>query len=218
MTEDNKKPTIAICIPHAGSVSMTFATDTLARLTSKSDSFDKLILTQRGYNVAASRNKMAKCAINEYKVDYVMFLDSDQVFRDIEPNKAIELLLDAREPFVSGITRVKISENWYLSAWYRMPGSKWSSLANLSTGIIEADAVGAFCCLVKREVFENIQEPYFHTDSEIGEDFYFCDKVQQAGYRILVRQDVRLDHLGELTLGIDGTIRQADLANIIKIG
>jgi hypothetical protein len=62
--------------------------------------------------------------------------------------------------------------------------------------LIECDAVGFGCVLIRREVFEAIQYPYFEADPETGgaEDFDFCEKARAAGYKIWADFSIQANH------------------------
>jgi len=62
--------------------------------------------------------------------------------------------------------------------------------------LIECDGVGAGCLLVNRKVIETIKPPHFKytDDSTGGEDFYFCRKAQEAGFKIFIDPGVICGH------------------------
>ena len=76
-------------------------------------------------------------------------------------------------------------------------------------------------CLIHRSVFETIErelgrpwflwthgrEEMFNLDVGVSEDFFFCEKVREVGYRILVATSVRCGHIGELVVEADGNVR-----------
>lgn len=66
-------------------------------------------------------------------------------------------------------------------------------------GLLELDGVSAGCLLVHRRVFEAIEEPWFKWNEEwhAGEDFYFCRKAQQAGFKIWGDPSVVCGHITE---------------------
>jgi len=61
--------------------------------------------------------------------------------------------------------------------------------------VIEIDGCGLGCILIKREVFEKIPKPWFErTTDRGGEDFDFCRKVQEAGFKIYADLSVMCGH------------------------
>ena len=62
--------------------------------------------------------------------------------------------------------------------------------------LIECDGVGGGCLLIHRRVFDAIEKPYFkcNPDTFIGEDFYFCRKVREAGFKIYLDPSILCGH------------------------
>ena len=62
-------------------------------------------------------------------------------------------------------------------------------------------AIGAAGVLIKREVFEAIEPPYFSfgektpSGETVGEDVYFCVKAREAGFKVWCRTDLPYAHL-----------------------
>ena len=69
-------------------------------------------------------------------------------------------------------------------------------LPSTKEDLIECDGIGAGCILVHRRVLDAIEPPWFqyNPDTFIGEDFYFCRKVQAAGFKIFVDPGVVCGH------------------------
>ena len=63
--------------------------------------------------------------------------------------------------------------------------------------------IGTGCMMIKTEVFDHISEPWFKTvdedDCQITDDAYFCDKVRDAGYKILADAHVICAHWDNAT-------------------
>ena len=61
---------------------------------------------------------------------------------------------------------------------------------DLSGGFVEVDVVSLDCLFVRRRVFEKLEKPYFRSVCdeegllEVGEDFDFCRRVREAGFKI----------------------------------
>ena len=76
-----------------------------------------------------------------------------------------------------------------------IPDAEWKD-----AGLIEVDGTGiAACGLFDISVFENIPFPWFKTVKDtkkiVGEDFYFCQQAQKAGYKIMVDVSLEVGHL-----------------------
>jgi len=69
--------------------------------------------------------------------------------------------------------------------------------------LVEVDATGCGALMCKMDVFLNIPRPWFKwempkiddVDVMIGEDFYFCNKAKEAGYKIYVDTSLEVSHL-----------------------
>lgn len=62
--------------------------------------------------------------------------------------------------------------------------------------LIECDGVGGGCLLIHRQVLDAIEPPWFEYNKGtfVGEDFYFCRKVQAAGFKIFTDPGVICGH------------------------
>jgi len=65
--------------------------------------------------------------------------------------------------------------------------------------LLEVKRTGMHCFLAHRDVFEAIEPPWFryHEDRGVGnsgEDFYFCEKVREAGFPLYIDRSVIAGH------------------------
>lgn len=154
--------------------------------------------------------------------DYIFFIDTDNVFESpIDPNIALNMLYqcminnkDAK--IVSGLYRAKQPIGFTYAMW--MNASKndnkhFVPIQSWTGNWIQADVIGMGCCLIDIQVFKNTPRPWFHWEisGEMSEDFYFCQKAAKAGYMTRVFTDVKLSHLGNLKVKVDGTIVTPDM-------
>jgi len=85
---------------------------------------------------------------------------------------------------------------------YRVDKESISSKKNL----IEADAVGLGCLLIKRGVFKKLEKPYFEFKYNKkgllvnGEDFNFCDKTRGMGFKIWIDKRFITNHFNVVNL------------------
>lgn len=72
----------------------------------------------------------------------------------------------------------------------------------LNEGLVEVDLVGAGCVAIHRRVIEALEPPWFKDDvwRSAGEDFLFCERARQAGFKVAVNFDLTCDHLRDVSL------------------
>lgn len=65
------------------------------------------------------------------------------------------------------------------------------------TDLLEVDGVGLHFALIRRDVLEAIQPPYFAFlgSTTAGEDYYFCRKIKEAGFPIYLDLSVQTAHI-----------------------
>lgn len=75
-----------------------------------------------------------------------------------------------------------------------MPGA--TVLPMTPDTLVEADALGTGCMLIKREVLEAVGYPWFkcHEGTPGGEDFYFCERAKEHGYGVWGDFSVQCNH------------------------
>lgn len=72
--------------------------------------------------------------------------------------------------------------------------------------IIEIDAIGLGCVLIKRGIFEELKKPYFEFKFNNegllinGEDFNFCEKIKKLGIKIWVDKRYMTNHFSVVNL------------------
>lgn len=66
------------------------------------------------------------------------------------------------------------------------------------TGIFKVDAAGSAGMLIRREVLDEMGDPWFENsnNSILNEDLEFCRKAAELGFNIYATADVSLGHLG----------------------
>lgn len=89
---------------------------------------------------------------------------------------------------------IEDTQNPYVDVEYK----EWA-LRSSPDELIEVDATGFGCNLMRIEVIENIEPPWFMFDlyqkPVVGEDFYFWKKAREAGYKILVDCSIDIGHI-----------------------
>lgn len=204
-SEEPSRPKIAICIPHQETVYMQVAAGTLMPLAVAEKWCDFLYFFELGYSIGLQRDNLVKSAL-EQKADYIWFIDSDMLFRD-NPRVALKALFDMQIPIAAGLAREKLSNIYPFAAFTRNATGAYEYVQKIE-GLtpFKVDGVGMYCCLIKREVFEKLKEPWFVYSNELAEDLYFCKKATEAGYEITIDPTVQLGHMGVFTLHPNGNV------------
>lgn len=143
------------------------------------------------------RSTFAYYALKDPKVTHLYFIDFDVV----PPPDSLQKLLGHDLPIVAGIYPMMANEK----VWSFKVDDKWRPYGDpLCTGLMKASCVGGSTLLVKREVFEKIERPWFKIvykpiDEngkcyDLGEDEYFSMKAIEAGYDIMVDPTIICKH------------------------
>jgi hypothetical protein len=133
--------------------------------------------------------------------DYILFLDSDMV----PPSDMLQKMLEADVPIITGMafkrtppfqpcfyTTVKINKNF--------EHTLESPVVFPKEGLMEIQGCGLACCLVKREVFDAIERPYFFPLPKIGEDLTFCLKARKKGFKMFVDLSIDVGHVAAMPI------------------
>ena len=165
-----------------------------------------------GYNVQQVRNTQVHWLLkNGY--DHVLHVDSDMVL----PAHSLEWLLDmqtATRAITSGIYVQRKEHEQVCEAYVtdaHTGGHAHLDLHQLQPErILDVHAVGFGGCLVRRDVYEKVREPWFeyhmHASGapKVSEDVDFCMKAVQAGFTIGVHTGLRYGHIHQTILHVPG--------------
>ena len=143
------------------------------------------LTSTRGYNTAENRNYIATQAVKTGCTHW-MLIDDDMIY---EPD-TINKLLAHNKDLVGGMYLTKYEkQDWVLEA------------NEIKDELFECKAIGGGVLLVKTAVFKNIKQPWFGYKwrggmVEMSNDWFFCEKAREAGYKIWCDPEVKAKHLG----------------------
>ena len=143
---------------------------------------------------AEKRNVGVKTVLDDPRVNWVFFLDSDMT---PEP-KTVMKLLAHDVPIVGALCYARVAP--FHPAVGLLPGQEE---VDLTSGPFEVASTGGAALLVRREVLEALAPgPYFqYLPGEMaGEDIDFCNRVRRAGFPILIDPDITVGHLGAVPI------------------
>ncbi len=166
---------IAVVIPTRGFI----FTEVLNALDRNLEKYDHEVYRSFTLGIPDSQNELVEQALAE-NPNYVLFIEEDVVI----PDGTIERLLFADADIAC--------LDYGVEGWGCVTKSK------------DTDEIlwcGLGCTLVKKEVFDKLEKPYFRTDMVLrlndwqwvpanvdktygGQDIWFCNKVRDAGFKI----------------------------------
>lgn len=155
---------------------------------------DFTINAMMGTSVLPKARQMAmEHAISE-GFSHVLFLDDDMMF-------GADLFEDlmSNAPIVAANYSNKSPQRNPQS--HGLDGQPLSSVGK--TGLEEAGWVGFGAILIDLSIMSNVPKPWFEMrwlperDSFIGEDYFFCAQVRNAGHKVYINHDVKVSHIGD---------------------
>jgi hypothetical protein len=160
-------------------------------------------------DIALGRKDLVEAAVCG-DFDYIFFLDDDMVV----PPYSLVTLCQMNTDIISGLGFLNDFERPAPSMFmqtprkYLKPDQKINYIPvyfyfKAKAQLIEVDAVGLFCCLIKANVFQEIAKKNdtlvdwfnpFQQDGA-GEDLSFCKRAKDAGFRIIVHLGIKCGHI-----------------------
>jgi hypothetical protein len=166
--------------------------------------------------VAHTRNQMIRCFPNaenpdptnilpfenKIKAKKVIFIDDDMVWN----YKDLEKIMKSDKDIISGFCKTNFinKKNEHLLSAIKNNKHLVEDDIKNKTELIEVDAVGFAFLAINLEVFKKIKFPWFETFEVInpenkhaitlGEDFVFCKKAIDAGYKIYADPTIKVGH------------------------
>jgi hypothetical protein len=131
--------------------------------------------------------------------DYILWLDSDMMFPS---TTAVRLLGHNKDIVACNYTKrtkpLKTVAYTNLNDW-----NSWVPMEPQDE-LVKVEGVGMGCMLMKLDIFEKIQKPYFEfrykedTQDYFGEDFILLGKLREQGYDVFIDTVLSMDikHLG----------------------
>ena len=149
------------------------------------------------------RNNLIKSA-KEVNSDYVLWLDSDMMF---PPTTALRLLEHDKD--IVACNYMRRSKPLKTVAYTDL--NDWNSWVPLEPqeDLIKVQGVGMGCMLMKLDMFDKLEKPYFefqykeNTEDYFGEDFILLGKLRNLEYDVFIDTILSVDikHLGIYAFG-----------------
>lgn len=193
---------LAICVPVRDTVHSKFAY-CLSELTSHlvRSNVEYNLFFQNGSVLPEQRNTLVELAINA-KCNQILWIDSDMVF----PKNLYQKLANHSKDIVACTYSTRTAP--YRSVAFL--NNNFNDRLTATIGIHRVSNVGMGLMLTNIEVYNLLPKPWFVFDYDInlnaylGEDMYFCQKINEHGCDIYVDVDTskKCYHLGTVELGM----------------
>ena len=197
---------IGILVPTRDFVNSGFAFD-LARLVGYTIGTTEnrvVIYTSSGTLLSAQRQDLARDAVKA-GCTHTFWLDSDMRF----PKDALIRLLERDENIVCANYAKRRFPTEPIAVKKNVPGQDAEKINRVyteedSTGLVEVDYCGMGVMLIKAEVYNKMEYPWFAipwvpaAEDYIGEDVWFCRRAAENGFKTLIDQDLskEVHHIG----------------------
>lgn len=146
--------------------------------------------------ITRGRDLMLNIALKGHYT-HLFFLDSDI----ISPPSTVHDLLSINSPIAGGLVKTRNdgrSHQWYNTYMdKRAEGKGFPSKTDFVKGdIIDVDATGCDCVLIRSDVLEAVGYYEWQSDPPLGEDMWFCLKAKKKGFGVKIHTGIVTRHLG----------------------
>jgi hypothetical protein len=140
---------------------------------------------QVGNDIAGNRNR----AVEQMEGEWLWFIDDDHAFNQ-------NVLLDLIENDVDIVApAVMRRQKPFRSVACSLAGEALDFNKFMPNALVEVLHTGSSGMLVRKQVFEAIEPPWFEMGNGISEDVIFCQKAREAGFDVFVDLAIRIGHI-----------------------
>lgn len=172
---NNPNPLVAIAIPSGDMVHADFA----MRLATMclNPGARAFVVNAKTSLVMVGRNQCVEAA-RLAKATHLLFLDSDITF----PSDTLSRLLAHHKDIVGGLYVQRAPPHLPLGITFE------GTHEVITSGFRRMKQMPTGCLLLNLGIFDKLPKPWFNTkevgEKIMGEDYYFCERVLEAGYEI----------------------------------
>lgn len=193
---------VAICIPCYGTVTASWMIEFMRFMMLNMKKYVLNVIMHEAQPVSCSRNELVDKAL-VLKPDYILWLDSDNIAPNTTIDRLLETMKDTGADLVSALYFGKnephypVIRQWRSKGFYTIENPKLGSKFPIA-------GCGFGCCLIKPEVFNKLEKPYFKFSHEtwgekdivLSEDLYFCRKMIDKRLSMYCDAGVISSHIG----------------------
>jgi GT2 family glycosyltransferase len=207
-----KPPHIAVCVPIGGRLAPQFFRSYRAL---DHGGFTWSWHDMTGFPVDVARNEITRSILDDSQFDdvtHLMWIDDDMSFGP----DAFRRLFAHKVPIAGGLCFSRqpphkpVIARFYDRSW-GFDADAYGFLWDYpSDTLIDVDATGGAFLLVERQVFEEIRRregagtaQWWTPHDGLSEDFAFCRRAAEAGFRVRVDTGCKIGHVGEVIIDED---------------
>jgi GT2 family glycosyltransferase len=166
--------------------------------------------SSRGGDIAEKREAQVELGLS-MDCTHILLLDGDMVFPENTIPDLFNVLEDGAD--MAGGLCYRGYPPYNPLIWHPTEERQLVPFVDYKFGdVVDAGATGAACLLIKREVFEKLERPWFRIQNEVqendgvvitvrrGEDTYFCRKATKAGFKLRIMTEYDIGHIRELSV------------------
>ncbi len=174
-----------------------------------------------GNYIPAQRELIMDDAVRE-RFDYLFFVDDDMVL----PERALEMLVETAEAdpltaVVGGLYYSRDSIRPVTVADWNSADTSTAHIPGFTSKSTDAvDGIGFGCALLRVSTAQKLNAPYFPAHVYIerqarrvrqcDEDYLYCERVRQAGYRVRLDARVRCPHFDRASASLAPVTWESD--------
>lgn len=193
-----KRLKIGIGIPSGKTIDTNFVRVLFERVNEWSQKYIITMMLDATIPLDLSRNNIVNMAKKE-NCDYLFFIDSDIIIGEGQ----LDRLLSHNKDIISGVY-YKRSSPYEPLPRKRVAENLYCAIELEGDNLIEVDGIGTGCFLVKMDIFDRIDYPWFEFKyyqkngewGQVSEDISFCQKLENIGVKIYCDPIVQCPHIG----------------------
>lgn len=184
---------VVLGIPTTGSIE-TRTFEALFKINRKKNCIFPLV-TEHAL-VYMARDSIVKKALENPETEYVWFVDSDIIVE----KDTLDILVDDYADVVTACYPFKSDTGNVVGVDMNLETLTMYDLMKRRRNLIKISRAGMGCCLIKRQVLEDVMRDYgtcFTPIEGLGEDYAFCERAKLCGYDIKIDKRVVVKHIGK---------------------
>jgi len=135
-----------------------------------------------------ARNSLCRLVLDSEDAEYLWFMDDDHAF----PPSMLKKLLAHDEAIVTPICLTRTHP--FTPVQFIKKGEMMKLSEMDHDGLVEIEAGGCAGMLIRRDVIEAIEPPWFEY-ADTSEDILFCEKAKEKGFKLYADLGCRLGHI-----------------------